>query len=70
MAEKVEPRLPSVMQKTTFSVSGLCCASEAALVHKLLEPLQGIENVSINTVAKTVIVLHDPTQVPASHIGD
>nr|CAD1818788.1 unnamed protein product [Ananas comosus var. bracteatus] len=70
MADKVEPRLPSVMQKTTFSVSGLCCASEAALVHKLLEPLQGIENVSINTVAKTVIVLHDPTQVPAPHIVD
>ncbi|KAG1354716.1 cadmium/zinc-transporting ATPase HMA2 [Cocos nucifera] len=56
------------MQKTTFTVFGICCGSEAALVHKILNPLEGIENVSVNVLVKTTTVIHDPSKISASQI--
>ena len=69
MTDDIEAKLPSAMQKTTFTVLGICCGSEAALVHKILNPLEGIENVSVNVLAKTTTVIHDPSEISASQIG-
>ncbi|XP_010919016.1 cadmium/zinc-transporting ATPase HMA2 [Elaeis guineensis] len=68
MTDDIEAKLPSAMQKTTFTVLGICCGSEAALVHKILNPLEGIENVSVNVLAKTTTVIHDPSEISASQI--
>ncbi|KAL2651823.1 hypothetical protein R1flu_019951 [Riccia fluitans] len=51
------------MTKTTFDVMGICCPSEVPLIKKILEPLAGVEEVSVNPTSKTVIVVHDPTIV-------
>ncbi|KAL3700093.1 hypothetical protein R1sor_018115 [Riccia sorocarpa] len=51
------------MTKTTFDVMGICCPSEVPLIKKILEPLAGVEEVSVNPTSKTVIVLHDPAIV-------
>ncbi|KAL3685647.1 hypothetical protein R1sor_003669 [Riccia sorocarpa] len=51
------------MTKTTFDVMGICCPSEIPLIKKILEPLAGVEEVSVNTTSKTVVVLHDPAIV-------
>ncbi|XP_058073762.1 cadmium/zinc-transporting ATPase HMA2-like [Magnolia sinica] len=69
MAVTVEAKVPSALQKTTtFHVLGMCCSSEAAIIHKILNPLPGIENVSVNVSAKTATIVHDPTLIPASQI--
>lgn len=46
--------------KTKLDVMGICCPSEVPLIKKLLAPLTGVEDVSVNVTAKTVLVLHDP----------
>ncbi|WOK98956.1 cadmium/zinc-transporting ATPase HMA2-like [Canna indica] len=67
-SDYIQARLPSAMQKTTFTVLGICCASETRLIDRILKPLQGIENVSVNVLAKSATVIHDPAKVPASQI--
>ncbi|XP_008808279.1 cadmium/zinc-transporting ATPase HMA2-like [Phoenix dactylifera] len=68
MTDDIEAKVPSAMQKTTFTVLGICCGSEAALVQKILNPLEGIENISVNVLAKTTTVIHDPSKISASQI--
>jgi copper chaperone CopZ len=49
----------SGLGKTTFDVMGICCPSEVILIKRMLEPIPGVEEVSVNVTAKTVTVLHD-----------
>ncbi|THU74773.1 hypothetical protein C4D60_Mb04t36960 [Musa balbisiana] len=69
MADAMEARPPSAVQKTTFTVLGICCSSEIKLIDRILNHLEGIENVSVNVLAKTATVVHDPAKAPASRIG-
>ncbi|XP_009397553.2 cadmium/zinc-transporting ATPase HMA2-like [Musa acuminata AAA Group] len=68
MADAMEARPPSAVQKTTFTVLGICCSSEIKLIDRILNHLEGIENVSVNVLAKTATVVHDPAKAPASRI--
>ncbi|GAQ83115.1 heavy metal atpase 2 [Klebsormidium nitens] len=51
---------PSAVQKTVLDVLGICCPSEVPLIHRILEPLPGVLEVSVNVPAKTTTVLFDP----------
>lgn len=55
--------------KTTFDVMGICCPNEVPLIKKILEPLPGVEEVSVNVTSKTVTVLHDQLLVTDIQIG-
>lgn len=55
--------------KTTMDVMGICCPNEVPLIKKLLEPISGVEEVSVNVTSKTVTVLHDRYLVPAVQLG-
>ncbi|XP_058068305.1 cadmium/zinc-transporting ATPase HMA3 isoform X2 [Magnolia sinica] len=46
-------------QKSYFDVLGICCSSEVPLIEKILQPLEGIEKVSVIVPTRTVIVVHD-----------
>jgi len=54
--------------KTTFNVLGICCPSEVPLIERLLQPLSGVERVSVNVPSKTVTVLHDPSLIQPANI--
>ncbi|XP_039163873.1 cadmium/zinc-transporting ATPase HMA3-like isoform X1 [Eucalyptus grandis] len=58
--------MSSNTEKTYLEVLGLCCATEVALVEKILRQLDGINDISIIIPTKTVIVLHDPLIVSQS----
>jgi copper chaperone CopZ len=51
---------PSAVQKTVFDVLGICCPSEVPLIHRILEPIAGVLEVSVNVPAKTTTVSYDP----------
>jgi len=55
--------------KTTLDVMGICCPSEVPLIKRLLSPLPGVEEVSVNVTSKTVIVLHDQILVTDVRLG-
>lgn len=59
----------AVLCKTTLDVMGICCPSEVPLIKKLLDPLPGVEEVSVNVTAKTVLVLHDQLVVTDVQLG-
>ena len=44
---------------TRLRVQGICCGKEAELVKTLLIPLEGVASVSVNVVARIVVVQHD-----------
>jgi cation transport ATPase len=44
--------------KSSFFVSGICCASEIPAINSILEPLNGVDKVTINVTNKTVYVYH------------
>ena len=54
--------------KSSFFVSGICCAAEIPMINKILEPLKGVEKVSINVTNKTVYVHHVPNVISAKDI--
>jgi copper chaperone CopZ len=56
-------------EKTVIDVLGICCPAEAPLVKKLLEPIPGVQEVSVNVATKTVTVHHDPIAVPPLRLG-
>lgn len=61
----------SVMSgKSSFFVSGICCSSEIPAINSILEPLNGVEKVSINVPNKTVYVHHEFSLISASGIKD
>lgn len=57
------------LSKTTLNVLGICCPSEASLIERLLQPLCGVEQVSVNVPSKTVTVLHDASLTQPAQIG-
>jgi Cd2+/Zn2+-exporting ATPase len=56
--------------KSSFFVSGICCSSEIPAINSILEPLNGVEKVSINVPNKTVYVHHEFSLISASGIKD
>ncbi|KAK4564920.1 hypothetical protein RGQ29_006818 [Quercus rubra] len=46
------------LKKSYFEVLGLCCASEVALVERILKQLNGIQEISVILPTKTVVVHH------------
>lgn len=56
----VEEGAPAV-QKTVYDVLGICCASEVALIHRILQPIPGVLEIYVNVPAKTTTVSYDPT---------
>lgn len=57
------------LQKSYFDVLGICCSSEISLVENILKPINGVEDVSVIVVSKTVIVIHDGLLVSQTQIG-
>ena len=52
---------PLECQKTTkLRVQNICCAKESKLVQESLEPLEGVESISVNVIGRVVYVRHDP----------
>lgn len=45
--------------KTTFNVLDIYCLSEVPLIERVIQPLNGVERVSVNLPRRTVIVPHD-----------
>ena len=50
---------------TELTVNGMCCQSEANLVHKKLGVLPGVTNIRINMLLRQVLVTHEETLDPA-----
>jgi Cd2+/Zn2+-exporting ATPase len=59
----------SGLGKTTLDVMGICCPNEVPLIKKLLQPIPGVEEVSVNVTSKTVTVLHDQFLVTDADLG-
>ena len=49
--------------KTTLNVEGMTCASCSARIEKVLNKLDGVENASLNLMAKKAIIEYDPEKV-------
>jgi Cd2+/Zn2+-exporting ATPase len=47
-----------VQSRTTLRVDGMCCASEVPIIHKMLDRLNGIENVSVDVLGKSATIVH------------
>ncbi|KAL5549364.1 hypothetical protein UlMin_004595 [Ulmus minor] len=47
------------VKKSYFEVLGLCCASEVGLIERIVEPLEGVREISVIVPTKTLVVLHD-----------
>lgn len=58
------------MKKSSFEVLGMCCATEAALVERIVKPLHGVKDVSVIVPTRTVTVVHDLLLISESQIGD
>lgn len=56
-----------VVQSTVF-VQHICCASEIPLINDVLQPLQGLLDVKVNTMTKMVNVKHDYQKLSATNI--
>mmetsp|Transcript_12962 Transcript_12962/g.18104 ORF Transcript_12962/g.18104 Transcript_12962/m.18104 type:complete len:1240 (-) Transcript_12962:140-3859(-) len=61
---------PNREARSVFFVEKICCASEIPAINHIVEPLQGVSNVSINVTSKLVYVNHNVTQVTALEIKD
>lgn len=57
------------MKRSNFEVLGMCCATEAALVERILMPLHGVKHVSVIVPTRTVTVVHDLLLISESQIG-
>jgi len=51
---------PHDFVKTRFSVRNICCDAEVRLIKRIVEPLDGVDNVSVNPFSKICIVVHCP----------
>lgn len=54
---------PGEVQKTMIDVLGICCPAEVPLVKKILDPVPGVREVSVNVTSKIVTVHHDSVAV-------
>lgn len=48
---------------TQLYVEGLCCPAEAPLIYRILQPLDGVHEVKVAVVTKSVSVHHSPGRV-------
>ncbi|KAJ1288683.1 hypothetical protein BS78_02G106700 [Paspalum vaginatum] len=55
-------------EKTYLDVLGICCTAEAALVERLLAPIDGVRAITVVVPSRTVIVEHDTAAVSQFHI--
>jgi len=51
---------PHEVVKTRLSVRNICCDAEVRLIKRILEPLKGVETVSMNPFSKICVVAHCP----------
>ncbi|CAK8531828.1 unnamed protein product [Lathyrus sativus] len=58
------------MNRSNFEVLGMCCATEATLVERILNPLPGVKHVSVTVPTRTVTVVHDLLLISESQIVD
>ncbi|CAL5184500.1 unnamed protein product [Lathyrus oleraceus] len=58
------------MNRSNFEVLGMCCATEATLVERILNPLHGVKHVSVIVPTRTVTVVHDLLLISESQIVD
>ncbi|KAK7384750.1 hypothetical protein VNO78_30451 [Psophocarpus tetragonolobus] len=58
------------MKRSRFEVLGMCCATEAALVERIVKPLHGVKDVSVIVPTRTVTVVHDILLISESQIAD
>ncbi|KHN45233.1 putative inactive cadmium/zinc-transporting ATPase HMA3 isoform X1 [Glycine soja] len=58
------------MKRSSFEVLGMCCATEEALVERILKPLRGVKDVSVIVPTRTVTVVHDVLLISESQIAD
>ncbi|CAL0301525.1 unnamed protein product [Lupinus luteus] len=58
------------MKRSKFEVLGLCCATEAELVEKILKPLNGVNDIFVIVPTRTVTVTHDVLLISESQIVD
>jgi copper chaperone CopZ len=56
--------------RSTFFVSGICCAAEIPAINNILEPLKGVQKVSINVPNKMVYVEHEFDLISATAIKE
>ena len=55
---------------TRLFVDGICCPSEAPLIHKILERMEGVRDVKVVVPTKTVLVEHAASTVSTEAIVD
>ncbi|KAK9266552.1 hypothetical protein L1049_001596 [Liquidambar formosana] len=68
MAANDETTAVKKLEKSYFDVLGLCCSSEVPLIENILKPLEGVKDVSVIVVSKTVIVVHDSRLISQAQI--
>lgn len=56
------------IEKSYFNVLGICCTSEVPLVERILQPLKGVQKVTVIVPSKTVIVVHDSSIISQQQI--
>jgi copper chaperone CopZ len=56
--------------RSKFFVEKICCASEIPAVRSIVEPLEGVFGVFVNSTTKEVLVDHDTSMVTAQGICD
>lgn len=54
--------------RSTFKCTQICCASEVPMIHAVLQPVKGIDNIRINVPLKQVLIDHDPGSVTAAEL--
>lgn len=55
--------------RSQFAVDKICCAAEIPPIQGIVEPLEGVESVTVNITTKAVFVQHDPHLTAASTIA-
>jgi len=60
----------STVGRSQLFVEGICCASEIPAINRILEPLKGVNQVSMNVQGKLVFVDHDTQIVSAQQLCD
>ncbi|KAH7352087.1 hypothetical protein KP509_19G029500 [Ceratopteris richardii] len=59
---------PVALQRTLIDVLGICCPAEIPLIKKILEPIPGVKEVSVNVASRVVTVHHDSIAVSPSKL--
>ncbi|KAG0212255.1 ATPase Cu transporting protein 7B [Mortierella sp. GBA30] len=59
----VDPSSGSTLTTTRLDISGMTCASCVSAIESSLMGLQGIHQVQVNLLAKSGVIVHDPTLI-------